>query len=235
MDIFLLKTSYSLRDSIIQTSKLTIQRTMYIELSRISFLKIQEKILQQIYFQEMKRTFQLRRPYNSYREREIQGKKKKRIKKARINTQAARAFIIPDRARATTSLECGTFTVVLSRRNEYVYPVLTSAVHPIIHTYVESYTYRPPLPYVYLFNSYVTPAEPVERESCFSIADDLVIVAQIVGCVMHNQPPDLRAYVSSSARVSLAAKPRRGKYYIISYVKRIRAKFQAYRSNNTKS
>lgn len=59
---------------------------MYIELSRISFLKIQEKILQQIYFQEMKRTFQLRRPDNSYRERKIQGKKKKRIKKARINT-----------------------------------------------------------------------------------------------------------------------------------------------------
>lgn len=89
MDMFLLKT-YSLRDSIIQTSKLTIQRTMYIELSRISFLKIQEKILQQIYFREMKRaldkTFQLRRPDNSYREREIQGKKKKRIKKAWINT-----------------------------------------------------------------------------------------------------------------------------------------------------
>lgn len=59
---------------------------MYIELSRISFLKIQEKILQQIYFREMKRaldkTFQLRRPDNSYREREKSRGKKETNKKS---------------------------------------------------------------------------------------------------------------------------------------------------------
>lgn len=49
--------------------------------------------------------------------------------------------------------------------------------------------------YVYLFNSYIRmPPEPVERESCFSIADALVIPTRLVLVALYTASTDLRVF-----------------------------------------